>query len=214
MVKQLAIAGADRGKPWPRLLLAHVVVVSALTACGSVPSKNAGKQPAPDVAQIDPASKDAPTAPGNASPANEPPVSEPQTQAPEPPTLSEPPPGPPQAQFEPLDGDNVLENTRQTVRSTTDWLARGVDSWFGDQPFDEGGEVRDGRLSVGLFKRKDESLDARVRFNVRLRLPNAERRAYLFVGRDNEREVVSDTPGALTRQERLQTEARDDRSFF
>ena len=33
----------------------------------------------------------------------------------------------------------VLESTRQSVRSTTEWLARGVDSWFGDKPFAEGG---------------------------------------------------------------------------
>src|SRR5262249_29183817 len=39
-------------------------------------------------------------------------------------------------------------------------------------------------------------------------------RAYLFVGRDNEREVVEDTPGAFSRQDRLLAETRDDRSFF
>ncbi|HUL64868.1 MAG TPA: hypothetical protein VLW55_09650 [Burkholderiaceae bacterium] len=53
-----------------------------------------------------------------------------------------------------------------------------------------------------------------MRFNARIRLPNVERQAYFFVGRDNEREVVSDTPGALTRSQRLQTETPAEQSFF
>ena len=110
--------------------------------------------------------------------------------------------------------DNVLESTRRSVRSSTEWLARGVDSWFGDKPFEEGGEVKDGRLTLGFFKRQAESIDTRLRFNARIRLPNVERRAYFFVGRDNEREVVADTPGAFSRQDRLLTETREDRSFF
>lgn len=108
----------------------------------------------------------------------------------------------------------MLASTRSTLKSTTEWLARGVDSWFGDQPFEEGGEVRDGRLSIGLFKRQDEKLDFRVRFNARVRLPNLQKRAYLFIGRDNEREVVADTPGAFSRQDRLLSESREERSFF
>ena len=39
-------------------------------------------------------------------------------------------------------------------------------------------------------------------------------KTYLFVGRDNEREVITDKPGALSRQDRLLTESADDRSFF
>jgi hypothetical protein len=53
-----------------------------------------------------------------------------------------------------------------------------------------------------------------VRFNARFRLPNVEEKGYVFLGRDNERETVADTPGALSRQDRLQTEGPDDRTFF
>ncbi len=118
-------------------------------------------------------------------------------------------PGMPPAQTE-----GVMEVTRRSVRSTAEWLARGVDSWFGDKPFEEGGKVNDGRLSVSLLQRQDENTDLRVRFNARFRLPNVEERVYLFIGRDNEREVITDTPGALSRQDRLLAERSEDRSFF
>jgi hypothetical protein len=108
----------------------------------------------------------------------------------------------------------VMERTRESVRSTAEWLARGVDSWFGDIPFEKGGRVTDGVLSLDLLKREREGSGAAVRFNARFRLPNVERSAYAFVGRDNQREVVADIPGALTRQQRLLEDRPEDRSFF
>lgn len=108
----------------------------------------------------------------------------------------------------------VIESTRSTVRSTAEWLARGVDSWFGDRPFEDGGKVTDGRASIGLSKRQGESEKFSLRFNARFRLPNFERQTYLFFGRDNPRELVSDKPGALSDQARLLAETREDRSFF
>lgn len=107
-----------------------------------------------------------------------------------------------------------VEELRRSVRLTALWLARGVDSWFGDRPFEDGGSVRDGVLSVGLLHRPPDGLDASVRFNARFRLPNVEERAYLFVGRDNTREVETDQPGSFTRQQRLQAENADDTRFF
>lgn len=107
-----------------------------------------------------------------------------------------------------------MEMTRRSVRSTVEWLARGLDSWFGDKPFEEGGKVTQGRLGVNVQKRENESTDFTVRFNARFRLPNVEQAAYFFVGRDNDREVVTDTPDALTRRERLLAERDEDRSFF
>jgi len=100
------------------------------------------------------------------------------------------------------------------VRSTAEWLARGVDGWFGDQPFEDGGKVSDGRLSVGLLHRQDEGSSLNVRFNARWRLPNAEKSAYLFIGRDNPRDVVTDKPGTFSRQQRLLPQGADDRSFI
>jgi len=108
----------------------------------------------------------------------------------------------------------MLESTRRSVRSTAEWLARGVDSWFGDKPFREGGKVTDGQLSVGLLKRQDESMDVNVRFNARFRLPNLEANTYLFFGRDNQRELITDKPGAFSRQQRLLPEAAANQSFF
>lgn len=124
------------------------------------------------------------------------------------------PPAPPAASPAPADTEGVIGTTRRTLRATTEWLARGIDSWFGDVPFEQGGKVTRGRLSVDLLKRESEDLDRNVRFSARLRLPNLERRTYLFVGRDNERELVTDTPGAVTRQERLLEDRREDRSSF
>ncbi len=110
--------------------------------------------------------------------------------------------------------DPVFEPTRQSVRSTTEWLARGVDSWFGNKPFSEGGKVSDGRLSLFLLTRQHEKPDFSLRFNARVWLPNLEDRAYLFLGRDDEREAVTDQPDALSRQQRLLKENNADTSFF
>jgi len=62
--------------------------------------------------------------------------------------------------------------------------------------------------------RQDEGFDWLTRFRVRLDLPNIRERAYLFVGRDNEKEVVSDRPEGFTRREQLLQETREDQSFF
>jgi hypothetical protein len=89
-----------------------------------------------------------------------------------------------------------------------------VDSWFGDKPFSQGGKVTDGRFSVGLLTREQEDPAVSVRFNARFRLPNVEEKTYFFLGRDDRREVVSDKPGAFSRQQRLLRENAADRSFF
>ncbi|MCP5284603.1 MAG: hypothetical protein H6933_06870 [Burkholderiaceae bacterium] len=105
------------------------------------------------------------------------------------------------------------EELRAGVRDTALWLARGVDSWFGDKPFSDGGSVTEGRLGLSLLHRPDEDTVS-VRFNARFRLPNLEDKAYVFVGRDNPREVVTDQPGAFTRTQRLQRETTEDTRFF
>lgn len=135
------------------------------------------------------------------------------------PAGASPPPVPTTAAAQAAPGRSVsagelVERTQRSARSTAEWLARGVDSWFGDKPFSEGGAVTDGRLSLGIFKRQDESIDFSLRFNARFRLPNLEEKTYFFIGRDNEREVVTDKPGALSRQDQLLTDRADDRSFF
>jgi len=108
----------------------------------------------------------------------------------------------------------LLEITRSSARSTAEWLARGVDSWFGDLPFRDGGKVSDGRLSISWLRRQDQGNQVDARFNAHFRLPNVERRAYLLVGRDDRRDVIRDTPDALLRQQQLLDASRADRSFI
>ena len=208
-----ASAGAETAERSTQLLFL-AAVVSILAAC-STTLQSRPPHASNDAVQAKASATDPLNAPPDESHANEPSAQEPPAQEP---PANEPPREPaatePQPPTEPSDSDNVLETTRRSVRVTAEWLASGVDSWFGDKPFAEGGEVKDGRLSVGFLKRQGEGLEARVRFNARLRLPNVERRAYLFFGRDNEREVVADTPGAFSRQDRLLSETAEDRSFF
>jgi hypothetical protein len=120
-----------------------------------------------------------------------------------------PPPSDPTGPEQP-----VIESTRETARTAAEWLARKVDSWFGDRPFDDGGSVHDGRLSVSVFKRADQTPDVDVRFDARFRLPNFERSAYLFVGRDDPREAVRDTPQARSGQQQLEPSRMEERSFL
>lgn len=133
--------------------------------------------------------------------------------------VSAPEPAPTSAASAPTDApaaatEKLLETTRRSARSTAEWLARSVDSWFGDQPFEQGGKVSDGRLSLSVFKRGDASPDVDVRFNARFRLPNVEHQAYLFVGRDDQRGVIRDTPESFQRQRLARAERPEDRSFL
>lgn len=110
--------------------------------------------------------------------------------------------------------DSVADSARRQARSTAEWLARGVDSWFGDKPFSDGGKVSDGELSLRLLKRQDDSLQHGLRFKARFRLPNLEENAYAFIGRDDQRELVRDKPNAFTNEQLLLKGNAEDRSFF
>lgn len=106
------------------------------------------------------------------------------------------------------------ESARRSIRSAAVWLASGVDSWFGDKPFDEGGRVTDGRFSVSVLQRQDEGVNFKLRFSASFRLPNLEERTYLFIGRDDPRDLITDKPAAFSRQQRLLTETAADTTFF
>ena len=108
----------------------------------------------------------------------------------------------------------LIETTRRSARATAEWLARRVDSWFGDQPFEDGGSVTDGKLSISVFKRADQRPDLDVRFDARFRLPNVEKSAYVFVGRDDPRKAIKDTPQTQSSQQQLQFGRPEDRSFL
>ena len=108
---------------------------------------------------------------------------------------------------------NALDTTRGYAHDAVEWVAREVDGWFGDKPFEQGGRVN-GSIGLSFLWRQDEGFDWLTRFRVRVDLPNLRDKAYVFVGRDNEREVVSDRPEGFTRREQLLQETRDDQSFF
>jgi hypothetical protein len=111
--------------------------------------------------------------------------------------------------------EGVMESARGAVRSSTEWLARGVDSWFGDKPFSKGGSVGEGQLGLSLLRRQDTGTDFALRLNARFRLPNLEARSgYLFIGRDNQREVITDTPAEFSRHQTLLPETNADRASF
>jgi len=131
------------------------------------------------------------------------------------------PPAAPEASPAPALADAVLaevgataEVARSSVQELAVWMARGVDSWFGDKPFEEGGRVSNGQLSLGLLKRQRETPQFDARFNARFKLPNIEQHTYLFIGRDDPREVLNDKPAAFSRQEQLLPESNADRTFF
>lgn len=114
----------------------------------------------------------------------------------------------------PLQPGQIIETARERVRATTIWLARGVDSWFGDQPFEDGGKVSNGQFELSVLQRQGESADWGLRINARFALPNIEKLGYVFVGRDNERELITDRPGALSRRDQLQDNPAQDNAFF
>ena len=114
----------------------------------------------------------------------------------------------------PPTAEPMIEATRRTLRSSTEWLAHRVDSWFGGKPFEEGGEVSNGWLSLSLFKRKNESTDFGLRFNARFRLPNIEEQTYLFLGRDDRRDAITDKPEAFSRLQKVLPDAPADQAFL
>jgi hypothetical protein len=119
------------------------------------------------------------------------------------------PDAPPAEPVQPL-----IEEARTQTRSLSEGLARRVDSWFGDMPFEEGGKVSQGQLSLGVFHRRDKGTDVALRFTARFRLPNFEKSAYLFVGRDNPRETIKDTTASSNQKQQLLASRPEDRSFL
>ena len=128
------------------------------------------------------------------------------------PASESPPEGEPAAASSAED-DNLLDKTRREVRYGTEWVVRYIDGWFGDKPFEEGGKLA-GRIGLRTTWRQDQGIDWLTRFAIRVDPPNLREKAYLFIGRDNEKEVVSDRPEPFTRRQQLLPETRDEQSFF
>ena len=114
-----------------------------------------------------------------------------------------------------MDLDATIESAREAARSAALWVASGVDSWFGNKPFNEGGQVSDGEVSAKFYGRQDQKTDYDITFNARFKLPNLESHTYLFTGRDTTAAVVSDRPAVFAEKQRLlQARSALDSTFF
>ena len=110
---------------------------------------------------------------------------------------------------------DLLEQSRTQVRGFSVWLGETVNDWFGDRPFEDGGKVTHGRLGLRNLWRQDEGWDTNVRFRARFDLPNLREKAYVFIGRQNERELLTDQSEAFTREQLLLEERRkEDQTGF
>lgn len=111
-------------------------------------------------------------------------------------------------------GIPILDRSRAMVHDFTEGVARHVDSWFGDKPFEQGGKVS-GSIGFKFLGRQHESPDASFRFGAKLDMPNVKDNTYLFFGQENERELLTDQPEPFTRRELLLPEdRRDDQTLF
>lgn len=84
-----------------------------------------------------------------------------------------------------------LEDTREGVYDLSHWLVSGVDSWFGDKPFDESGGRVSGRVFFRVLERQDDGLDTDLRYRLRVDMPNVSERASIIIGREDESNLVS-----------------------
>lgn len=111
--------------------------------------------------------------------------------------------------------DGMLDTSRSYVRGFSVWLGETVNDWFGDRPFEDGGRVTNGRLGLRNLWRQDEGWDTNVRFRARFDLPNLRDKAYFFIGRQNERELLTDQSETFTREQLLLEERqREDQTGF
>lgn len=110
--------------------------------------------------------------------------------------------------------DSVMVQGRGMVRSFTEGVARTVDRWFGDKPFEQGGRVS-GSIGFKVLVRQDDEPNRSLNFRARLNLPNLSDKLYLFVGKENEQEMITDRPEAFRRRELLlPVERRDEERVF
>ncbi|TVP76561.1 hypothetical protein [Thioalkalivibrio sp.] len=122
-------------------------------------------------------------------------------------------PGADEAVEEP-DEIKVLTAARAGLYGASYWLVENVDSWFGEIPFEEDGRVS-GSLRVRGLYREDDGFSNDVRYRLRVQMPNVSETAYLFIGRDNEEELVRDESSAFARSQSLLPESRsDDQTLF
>jgi len=124
--------------------------------------------------------------------------------------------GAPGAEAAPEESDDirVLTAARAGLHGSAFWLVENVDGWFGEKPFEEEGRVS-GSLRIRGLYREDDGFSTDVRYRLRVQMPNVSETAYLFIGRDNEEELVRDESSAFARSQLLLPESRsEDQTFF
>jgi len=107
----------------------------------------------------------------------------------------------------------ALEITREGLHGSAYWLVANVDGWFGEKPFEERGRVS-GTLRTRALYREDDGVDTDFRVRLQVHMPNVSEWGYLFIGRDNERELIRDEDEAFRREQSLLPEGRDDDQTF
>ncbi len=85
---------------------------------------------------------------------------------------------------------------RNTLEGMSCNTALWLDSVLGDAPDQRAAAKTSGRLDTTVTYSEFSGTDARVRLNVRIPLPNLERRLSAFIGREEESSFIQDRPEA------------------
>ncbi|HKE95688.1 MAG TPA: hypothetical protein VKB34_15340 [Povalibacter sp.] len=93
------------------------------------------------------------------------------------------------------DAPSMLEKVRRRLSITACASSAWLDGLFGDQLRYEEYNETSGSLSTGALWSKYDGFDPRLRFRVRLQLPQWNERISAFAGRVGEGDYVSDTEG-------------------
>lgn len=117
------------------------------------------------------------------------------------------------AEGEAADEFAIFEVTRQSLHGSAYWLVKNVDSWFGDKPFADGGRV-EGALRMRLIYREDDGFESDIRYRLRAQTPNIDERSYVFLGRDNERDLIRDEGEGFRRGEGVLPESTSEEQTF
>lgn len=89
--------------------------------------------------------------------------------------------------------DALLERVRRRLTTTACASSAWLDSLFGDQFHYEDYRATYGSVSTGLLWSEYDGFDPRVRFRIRLQLPQWNEHVSAFAGRVSEEEFISDT---------------------
>ena len=89
----------------------------------------------------------------------------------------------------------MLEEARRRLTITACASSRWLDSLFGDQLRYESYRATSGTVSAGALWNNYDGFDPKLRFRVRLQLPQWDERVSAFAGRVGEEDFIADTEG-------------------